>query len=130
MQRSGCQALVPLFGDPVVAAPFRQPGVAAVVRALAILQDVETALKSMGAVGAPGMANTSGGVGSNGRPKANVNREKWARAIKKVPFMGLRCTSMTVPEPCSFHDDLTLCRKRRAEHSSETFFCWISLLVV
>eukprot|EP00903_Cladosiphon_okamuranus_P006843 g6665.t1 len=84
VQRWGCQALVPLFGDPVVAAPFRQAGVAAVVRALAVLQDVETALKSMGVGGAPGMASAGGGVGSGGRSKANVTREKWARAMKKI----------------------------------------------
>lgn len=92
VQRWGCQALVPLFGDPVVAAPFRQAGVAAVVRALALLQDVETALKSMGAVGAPGIARAGRGVGSSGRTKANVSREKWARAMKKVTSMGFRWT--------------------------------------
>lgn len=84
VQRWGCQALVPLFSDPVVAAPFRQAAVAAVVRALAVLQDVETALKSMGAIGAPGIASAGGGVGGGEQAKANVTREKWARAMKKV----------------------------------------------
>lgn len=87
VQRWGCQALVPLFGDPVVAAPFRQAGIATVIRALAVLQDVETALKSMGAVGAPGMTSARGGVGGSDRPETNVTREKWARALKKVTSM-------------------------------------------
>lgn len=99
VQRWGCQALVLLFVDPVVAAPFRQAGVTAVMRAFAVLQDVETALKSMGVVGAPGMvAGAGGGVGGSGRPKANTTREKWARAMKKVPFTDFHCTGMRVPE--------------------------------
>lgn len=75
----------------MVAAPFRQAGVAAVIRALAVLQDVETALKSMGAVGAPGVVNTGGGVGGSGRPNAKGTHEKWARAMKKVTSKGFRC---------------------------------------
>ena len=90
VQRWGCQALVPLFGDPVVAAPFRQAGIAAVIRALAMLQDVETALKSMGAVSASGKVGSagrgavSGGPGASGLTKRTAGRERWARAMKKV----------------------------------------------
>lgn len=84
VQRWGCQALVPLFGDSVVAAPFRQAGVTAVIRALAVLQDVETALKGMGALGAPSMASIGRGVSDNTPPNAKGSREKWVRAMKKV----------------------------------------------
>ncbi len=106
MQRWGCQALVPLFGDPVVAAPFRQAGIAAVVRALAMLQDVETALKSMGAVSASGKVGAAGrGAGSGGGSgaggggtKPTEARKRWARAMKKVQRRRvLRCTRSTRP---------------------------------
>lgn len=81
VQRWGCQALVPLFSDPVVAAPFRQAGVAAVIRALAVLQDVEAALESMGAVA---RLVRGGGFGGIGRPKRTAARERWTRAMRKV----------------------------------------------
>ncbi|CAM9698027.1 unnamed protein product [Scytosiphon promiscuus] len=83
VQRWGCQALVPLFGDTVVATPFRQAGVAAVIRVLAMLQDVETALKSMGAAVAPGAIRHVGVGGGKGKQTTAV-RERWARAMKKV----------------------------------------------
>lgn len=98
VQRWGCQALVPLFGDPVVAAPFRLAGVEAVIRALAVLQDVETALESMGAVG--GVAGGWGIGGSSGRPKTTTAaRDRWTRAMKKVGHGGFVVSTRGTPPP-------------------------------
>lgn len=88
VQRWGCQALVPLFSDPIVATPFRQAGIAAVIRALAVLSCCEAALKSMGAVGGAG-----GGSGARGGgPKATAAHARWNRAVKKVDL----CRSVLV----------------------------------
>lgn len=101
VQRWGCQVLVSLFGDPVIAAAHRQTGVAAVIRALATLQDVEKALKDMKASAAAAAAAAAGGgvgVGKgggattglgavgvvNGGHQSVAVRDRWARAIKKV----------------------------------------------
>lgn len=65
-----------------MAAPFRKAGVAAVIRALAVLQDVEVALESMGA--AVGIVGGRGVGGGNGRPKITAARDRWNRAMKKV----------------------------------------------
>ncbi|CAM9344248.1 unnamed protein product [Ectocarpus fasciculatus] len=86
VQRWGCQALVPLFSDPIVATPFRQAGIAAVIRALAVLSCCEAALKSMGAVGGAG-----GGSGARGGgPKATAARARWNRAVKKLEINRVR----------------------------------------
>lgn len=87
VQKWGCQALASLFGDPLVAAPHRQAGVEAVLRALAVLQDVETALKSMGIVAAQGAEGRkergASGEGATGGGPSRA-RGRWARAMKKV----------------------------------------------
>lgn len=69
-----------MFADPMVAATNRELGVAAILRALALLLEVEKALKVMGA-----------GVRGNGgrRPSAPMVDEptvldKWRSAMRKV----------------------------------------------
>lgn len=81
VQRWGCQALVHIFSDPMVATTYQEPGVAAIVRALALLQDVEKALTVMGR----GRRTVIGGR----RPSAPVAndltiRTKWQSAMRKV----------------------------------------------
>ncbi|CAB1119102.1 unnamed protein product [Ectocarpus sp. CCAP 1310/34] len=86
VQRWGCQALVPLFSDPIVAKAFRQAGIAAVIRALAVLSCCEAALKSMGAVG----GSCRGSAVRGGRAKATSARTRWSRAVQKVDLFADR----------------------------------------
>lgn len=52
------------------------------IRALAVLQDVEAALESMGA--AVGLVDGGGVGGRNGALKRTAARDRWNRAMKKV----------------------------------------------
>lgn len=91
VQNWGCQALAPLLSDPVVAATHRTAGVEAVMRAFAVLQDIETALKSMGA-DVQGGGSRSRGVSGTEIGKTTTARDRWFRAAKKV------CSSCFVVE--------------------------------
>lgn len=75
VQRWGCQALIPLFDDPTIASAHREAGVAVILRAFTVLQDVETALKKM-------KGREQRGATANEQPTAA--RERRTRAMKQV----------------------------------------------
>lgn len=92
VQRWGCQALIPLFGDPAIATSHREAGVEAVLRAFAMLQGVETALKSMGIAPACGSWKHKKDYDDprEGASKCSSDypaRERWNRAIKKASLL-------------------------------------------
>lgn len=89
VQRWGCEALIPLFGDPLIETSYREAGLEAVLRAFEMLQGVETSLKNMGIAPACGSWKHKNGYDSpreeaNKCSRASPARKRWDRAIKKA----------------------------------------------
>lgn len=94
VQRWGCEALIHLFSDPMVATTCRGHGVEAVIRALALLQDIERALAVMGGARHMRGGHTGAAVGGRRRdrrrrlsaPVASEPhvRDAWRLAVRKV----------------------------------------------
>lgn len=94
VQRWGCEALIHLFSDPTVATACRDLGVAAAIRALALLQDVERTLAVMRGARHMRGNHTGATISSQRRdrrrrPSAPVEsnhdvRNAWRSAVRKV----------------------------------------------
>lgn len=100
VQRWGCEALIPLFGDPVIATSYREAGLEAVLRGFAMLQGVETALKNMGIAPACGSWKHKNDYDepreeANKYSRASPARKRWDRAIKMA--RSLLCSVLLFP---------------------------------